>query len=62
MNVTMNIRSSKDPATVHTGGSMTFTSAKGLDEYIRALRIARNWLVVQKAAAPSETTTLRAAK
>lgn len=53
MEVTLKIANSKEPAAVYISGSMTFKSVKGLDEYMRTVRTARNWLATQKRAAPA---------
>ena len=54
MQVTMNLKTTKDPDIVYISGSMNFRTVEGLDEYIRTIRVARNWLAAQQKAAPSE--------
>jgi len=53
MQVTMILQTTKDPATVYITGSMNFRSAEGLDEYIRTVRTARNWMAAQQKAVAS---------
>lgn len=53
MEVTLKIATSKDPASVQISGGMNFKSAKGLDEFMKTVRIARNWLATQRMAPPT---------
>jgi hypothetical protein len=57
MEVSMKIKTNADAAKVQISGNMTFTTAAGLDDFIKATRIARNWLAAQKkekASAPAK--------
>lgn len=47
MEVTLKIRTSKDPARVYISGSMNFQSANGLDEFLRTVKLSRDWLAKQ---------------